>query len=100
MRMFVKGSIVSLGCFGLLLIGAVAAQAADKPAGKPDPAKAFARKDADSDGQLTLEEFKKGMKDKQLENADKRFKQLDKDKDGKVSMDEFKAGMNRQKKTK
>jgi Ca2+-binding EF-hand superfamily protein len=40
------------------------------------------------------------MKDKQLENADKRFKQLDKDGDGKVSMDEFKAGMNRQKKTK
>ncbi len=100
MRVFVKSSMVSLSCFGTLLIGAVAAQAADQPKTKPDPAKAFARKDADSDGQLTLEEFKKGMKDKQLENADKRFKQLDKDGDGKVSMDEFKAGMNRQKKTK
>jgi len=100
MRVFVKSSMVSLSCFSALLIGAVAAQAADKPKGKPDPAKAFARKDADGDGQLTVEEFKKGMKDKQLENADKRFKQLDKDGDGKVSMDEFKAGMNRQKKTK
>jgi AcrR family transcriptional regulator len=42
---------------------------------------------------LTLEEFKTGMKDKQLENADKRFKKIDTNGDGKVSFDEFKAGM-------
>ena len=30
----------------------------------PDPQKAFSRKDADSDGFLTLDEFKTGMKDK------------------------------------
>lgn len=84
----------------MLLIATGVAQAADKPKGQPDPAKAFARKDADGDGQLTLDEFKTGLKDKALENADKRFKKLDADGNGKISMDEFKAGMNRQKKAK
>jgi Ca2+-binding EF-hand superfamily protein len=64
----------------------------------PDPQKAFSRKDANSDGFLTLDEFKMGMKDKQLENADKRFKKIDADADGKVSFDEFKAGMSKPKK--
>jgi len=100
MRMVTNSSIVSLSCSGLLLIGAVAAQAADKPKGKPDPAKLFERKDTDGDGQLTLEEFKVGLKGKALDNADKRFKKIDADGNGKVSMDELKAGMNRQKKTK
>jgi Ca2+-binding EF-hand superfamily protein len=68
------------------------------PGKAPDPQKAFSRKDADSDGFLTLDEFKTGMKDKQLENADKRFKKIDADADGKVSFDEFKAGMSKPKK--
>jgi Ca2+-binding EF-hand superfamily protein len=59
----------------------------------PDPQKLFARKDANSDGFLSLEEYKTGMKDKQLEKADKRFKKIDSNGDGKVSFDEFKAGM-------
>ena len=67
------------------------AHAADKKA--PDPAKAFAKKDANSDGSLTLDEFKAGLKDKALETADKRFKRIDSNGDGKVSLDEFKAGM-------
>ena len=58
-----------------------------------DPQKIFTKKDANSDGSLTLEEFKTGMKDKQLENADKRFKKSDSNGDGKLSFDEFKAGM-------
>ena len=60
----------------------------------PDPAKVFARKDTNKDGLLTLDEFKTGMKDKQLERAPQRFKTIDANGDGKVSMDEFKAGSN------
>lgn len=63
------------------------------PGKAPDPQKAFSRKDANSDGSLTLDEYKTGMKDKQLEKADKRFKKIDTNGDGKVSFDEFKAGM-------
>jgi len=42
---------------------------------------------------LTLDEFKKGMKEKQLEGAEKRFKRLDADGDGKVTLEELKAGL-------
>ena len=59
----------------------------------PDPAKVFARKDTNKDGSLTLDEFKTGMKDKQLERAPQRFKTIDANGDGKVSMDEFKANV-------
>lgn len=76
----------------VLLVPAVSASAADAKKA-PDPEKIFARKDANSDGALTLEEFKTGLKDKALENAEKRFKKIDTDGDGKVSLDEFKAGM-------
>lgn len=76
----------------LLLVPAVSVSAAD---GKkaPNPEKAFARKDANSDGSLTLEEYKTGMKDKALEKADQRFKKIDTNGDGKLSLDEFKAGI-------
>ena len=67
------------------------ASAAPNKAG--DPQKTFAKKDTNSDGFLTLDEYKTGMKDKQLEKADKRFKKIDTDGNGKVSFDEFKAGM-------
>lgn len=59
----------------------------------PNPEKVFAKKDANSDGSLTLDEFKAGLKDKALNNADKRFKKIDSNGDGKLSLDEFKAGM-------
>jgi hypothetical protein len=58
-----------------------------------DPEKIFSRKDADSDGFLSVDEYKKGMKEEQLEKADRRFKKIDTNGDGKLSLDEFKAGM-------
>lgn len=76
----------------LVTFPALSASAADEKKA-PDPEKIFARKDADGDGSLTLEEFKTGLKDKALENAEKRFKKIDTDGNGKVSLDEFKAGM-------
>ena len=69
------------------------AKAEEKAKKKSDPAKMFEKKDADGDGALTLDEFKKGMKEKQLETAEKRFKKLDKDGDGKVTLEEMKAGL-------
>jgi Ca2+-binding EF-hand superfamily protein len=69
------------------------ALSADGEKKAPNPEKVFAKKDANSDGSLTLEEFKTGLKDKALNNADKRFKKIDANGDGKVTLDEFKAGM-------
>lgn len=86
---------VRLRCVSALFlvpVMAVSASAADAKKA-PDPGKIFARKDANSDGSLTLEEFKTGLKDKALENAEKRFRKIDADGDGKLSLDEFKAGM-------
>lgn len=66
----------------------------------PDAARVFARKDANKDGALTLDEFKAGMKEKQLERAPRRFKMLDANGDGRVSMDEFKAFVTSKSRTK
>ena len=68
------------------------ALSADGQKKAPNLDKVFARRDANSDGSLTLDEFKTGLKDKALANADKRFKKIDANGDGKVSLDEFKAG--------
>jgi Ca2+-binding EF-hand superfamily protein len=70
-----------------------ATQAADPAKKAPDPAKVFSKKDANGDGSLSLDEFKTGLKDKALENADKRFKKMDSNADSKLSLDEFKSGM-------
>ena len=79
--------------FALLAVPGIDVVAHAAPGKAPDPQKVFSRKDANSDGSLTLDEYKTGMKDKQLEKADKRFKKIDTNGDGKVSFDEFKAGM-------
>ena len=60
---------------------------ADKP--KADPEKVFAKKDANSDKSVSLEEFKAGAKD--ATKAEEQFKKKDKDNDGKLSLEEFSA---------
>lgn len=87
-----KATIASLIMAALVL--PLAAQPADGGTGdtkkkKPDREKIFKKKDADSDGFLTKDEFTKGAKD--AEKAAKAFKNKDKDKDGKVSLAEFTA---------
>ena len=73
-----------------LLLPARAEEGADKP--KADPATAFAKIDANSDGSITKAEFvasPRGQKDP--EKAAKKFTKMDADANGSVSLDEFKA---------
>ena len=89
--MNVPGRLLSIVlCAGFALAPLTVSAAPDK---QLDPEKIFKRKDANSDGSLSLEEYKSGMKDRQLENAEKRFKKIDTNSDGKLSFEEFKAGM-------
>jgi hypothetical protein len=67
-----------------------AAPAEKKPEGdkpKADPDKAFAKKDANSDGSISKEEFVAGAKD--AAKAETAFAKRDKDGDGKISKEEF-----------
>ena len=93
MRIVTTCLLTAFTCLALSVSVTGVAKAEEKAKKKPDPAKMFEKKDADDDGALTLDEFKKGMKDKQLEGAEKRFKRLDADGDGKVTLDEMKAGL-------
>ena len=73
-----------------LLLPVRAEESADKP--KADPAKAFAKIDANSDGSVTKAEFMaspRGQKDP--EKAANKFTKMDADANGSVSLDEFKA---------
>lgn len=84
-----KITLVLIGLASLVAAPAVVAA----PGKAPDPQKIFSKKDANGDGSLSLEEYKTGMKDNQLEKAEKRFRKSDTNGDGKLSFDEFKAGM-------
>ena len=78
-----------------LLLPVRAEEGTDKP--KADPAKAFAKIDANSDGSVTKEEFvasPRGQKDP--EKAAKKFTKMDADANGSVSLDEFKASASKQ----
>jgi Ca2+-binding EF-hand superfamily protein len=73
-----------------------AAEDAEKGKGKRDGAVVFKRLDANSDGKITAEEFKKlgeagkgRLKDKP-EMLDRLFKRLDANNDGSLSQDELK----------
>ena len=80
--------------------------AEDKPPGPPpggpegkggrphaNPEEAFKKLDANSDGEITLDEFKAGPRgQKDPARAEAAYKKIDKDGDGKVTLEEFKAG--------
>jgi Ca2+-binding EF-hand superfamily protein len=66
----------------------------DKP--KVDPAEAFAKKDTNSDGKLSKEEFMAKQKD--AAKAETTFAAKDKDKDGSLSKEEFMAQGKKKKK--
>ena len=64
-----------------------AAPAAEKP--KHNPEEMFKKKDSNSDGSVSKEEFLAGAKD--AAKAEEAFKHKDKDSDGKLSKEEFSA---------
>lgn len=79
--------------FGFMagLVGHAAAQDKKPEKKKPDLEANFKKMDKDSDGKLTLAEFKANKKGKGLENAEKLFGRLDKNKDSSLSLEEFKT---------
>ncbi|QNN22782.1 hypothetical protein HED60_11055 [Planctomycetales bacterium ZRK34] len=76
-----------------LMVGTVQAkekEKGDKPGKGPETV--FAKKDKDSDGKLTLDEFLGKIPAEKADKAKARFAKLDKDGSGDLSLDEFKAG--------
>ena len=72
--------------------------APEKPAGAPErgqrmtPEESFKKLDKDSDGFLTLDEYKANPRfQKDASKADEAFKKADTTADGKISLDEYKA---------
>lgn len=62
----------------------------EKP--KANPAAAFKKMDTNSDGAVSLEEFKASPRgQKSPDKADKAFAKMDKDSDSKLTLEEFKA---------
>lgn len=79
--------------FLILAAGATSVQAQDKPAGgKKTPEENFKKLDANSDGSLTMAEFKAGPKaPKDATKAEQKFKKRDQNGDGSVTLEEWKA---------
>jgi Ca2+-binding EF-hand superfamily protein len=78
-----------LACCLLLGLTVPGFAADEKP--KPDPEMMFKKLDKNSDGKLSLEEFKGKREGDKAAAAEKAFKAKDKDNDGSLSLEEFKA---------
>ncbi len=82
-------------CIQILTIAALATSLSFGAEGKEgkkggDPAKAFAKCDANSDGSISLEEFKASPKGTKLaDKADAVFAKMDADGNGSLSAEEF-----------
>jgi Ca2+-binding EF-hand superfamily protein len=74
----------------VLALGSFATSLNAQEKKKIDPEAAFKKKDANSDGKVSKEEFLKGAKDAAKSEA--AFTAKDKDKDGFLTLEEFKAG--------
>ena len=94
-----KSIITLFAVLGIASIGfsADAAKPAEGKA-KPDPEAVFKKKDANSDGKLSKEEFLKGDKEENKAKMEAGFTAKDKDKDGNLTLEEFKAATGKKKK--
>jgi Ca2+-binding EF-hand superfamily protein len=86
-----RSVLIALTCFAFLSTGAAAYAQKDKPAKKT----AFEKLDADSSGEISLEEFcvdgkGKPVEGKPREAKEKMFKNYDTDSSGSLSAEEFK----------
>ncbi len=88
-----KSIITLVTVLGVASFSLAADDAAKKPeegkGKKPDMAAVFAKKDANSDGKVSKEEFLKGSKD--AAKSEKQFASKDKDSDGNLTKEEFTA---------
>ena len=87
-------AVLAVSTFAVNSQGAEKEKGKDKP--KPDPEAYFKKKDANSDGKVSKEEFLKGAKD--AAKSETQFAARDKDKDGNLTLEEFKAGGGKKKK--
>lgn len=86
----------------LAVLGGFALAADEKPAPdkqKRNPEEMFKKLDTDSDGKVSLAEFKAGpMGQRNPEKAEDTFKKRDKDNDGSLTLEEMKGGRKNDKK--
>lgn len=90
----------TLYTLGAMVLATSLSFAKDAPGGsggpgkkeRPNPEEVFTKLDIDADGNITLEEFKKGPKAQgDPAKAEEIFKKIDINSDGNVTIEEFKA---------
>ncbi len=80
MKKLLVGAVVCVAVMGI--VGSAFAEDAAKPKKKADPSAAFAKKDKNGDGKISVEEFIDKKEGKAAEKATKSFAKKDKDGDG------------------